>query len=124
MAAIARDLPKLPCTMPIPITEPAMAEVSRRSLLKAGAAGSMMSIFGVPLEVAAQAAKGGVLVLGTTQRPRHLNPAPDPCAWHGSGRQRPCVTATGARLTLLSRCGAYNLNRRSRPVAHCSGRTT
>ncbi len=52
-----------------------MAEVSRRSLLKAGAAGSMMSIFGVPLEVAAQAAKGGVLVLGTTQRPRHLNPA-------------------------------------------------
>lgn len=48
---------------------------SRRDLFKATAAFSAGSIFGIPLHVAAQAAKGGVLVIGTTQRARHLNSA-------------------------------------------------
>ena len=43
--------------------------------MQAGAAFSAGSLFGIPLEAAAQAAKGGVLVIGTTQRPRHLNSA-------------------------------------------------
>lgn len=52
-----------------------MHPINRRNLIKAGAAVSAGSIFGIPLEVAAQAAKGGVLVVGTTQRARHLNAA-------------------------------------------------
>jgi len=44
----------------------------RRQILQAGAAGCL---FGLPLASLAQAAKGGVLVLGTTQRARHLNAA-------------------------------------------------
>ena len=44
---------------------------SRRLLLQAAAAGG----FTWPLAAWAQAAKGGVLVVGTTQRPRHLNAA-------------------------------------------------
>jgi peptide/nickel transport system substrate-binding protein len=52
-----------------------MRMIDRRHLLKAGAAFSAGSIFGIPLEVAAQAAKGGVLVIGSTQSPRHLNSA-------------------------------------------------
>lgn len=52
-----------------------MTTFDRRQLIKAGAALSAGSIFGIPLQAAAQAAKGGVLVIGTTQRPRHLNSA-------------------------------------------------
>ena len=52
-----------------------MSVILRRDLLKASAAFSGATIFGIPLEVAAQAAKGGVLVIGTTQAPRHLNSA-------------------------------------------------
>ena len=52
-----------------------MSTVDRRHLLQAGAALTAGSIFGIPLDVAAQAAKGGVLVVGSTQAPRHLNSA-------------------------------------------------
>jgi peptide/nickel transport system substrate-binding protein len=47
----------------------------RRELLLATAAASGASVLGVPMDVLAQAARGGVVVIGTTQRPRHLNPA-------------------------------------------------
>jgi peptide/nickel transport system substrate-binding protein len=43
--------------------------LSQAGLLGAG------SLFGIPFDLAAQAAKGGVLVIGTTQKPRHLNSA-------------------------------------------------
>ena len=49
--------------------------MNRRDLLRAGAAGAATSIFGIPERVLAQAARGGVVVIGSTQRPRHLNPA-------------------------------------------------
>lgn len=49
--------------------------IGRRGLIQTGAAFSAGCIFGIPLEVAAQAAKGGVLVIGSTQAPRHLNSA-------------------------------------------------
>lgn len=52
-----------------------MSTIDRRRLLQAGTALTAGSIFGIPLEVAAQAAKGGVLVVGSTQAPRHLNSA-------------------------------------------------
>ena len=52
-----------------------MSTIDRRHLLQAGAALTAGSIFGIPLDVAAQAAKGGVLVVGSTQAPRHLNAA-------------------------------------------------
>ncbi len=52
-----------------------MSTIDRRHLLQAGAALTAGSIFGIPLEVVAQAAKGGVLVVGSTQAPRHLNSA-------------------------------------------------
>ena len=52
-----------------------MSTIDRRRLLQAGTALTAGSIFGMPLEVAAQAAKGGVLVIGSTQTPRHLNSA-------------------------------------------------
>jgi len=52
-----------------------MANIDRRHVLKAGAAFSGATIFGIPFDVAAQAAKGGVLVIGSTQAPRHLNAA-------------------------------------------------
>ena len=52
-----------------------MTTIDRRRLIQAGAAFSAGSIFGIPLEVAAQAARGGVLVIGSTQTPRHLNSA-------------------------------------------------
>ena len=52
-----------------------MSTIDRRHLLQAGAALTASSILGIPLEVAAQAAKGGVLVIGSTQTPRHLNSA-------------------------------------------------
>ena len=52
-----------------------MQALSRRQLIHAAGALSAGSIFGIPLEAAAQAAKGGVLVIGTTQKPRHLNSA-------------------------------------------------
>lgn len=44
---------------------------TRRGLLQAGAG----SLFGWPLAVLAQSARGGVVVFGTTQKPRHLNSA-------------------------------------------------
>ncbi len=50
-----------------------MSNSTRRRLLGASAAASAAGIFGLPLEVAAQAARGGTLVIGTTQKPRHLN---------------------------------------------------
>ena len=43
--------------------------LSQAGLLGAG------SLCGFPFDLAAQAAKGGVLVIGTTQKPRHLNSA-------------------------------------------------
>lgn len=52
-----------------------MSEFNRRQWLQAGAAFGTTGLFGWPLEAMAQAAKGGVLVLGTTQKPRHLNSA-------------------------------------------------
>ena len=52
-----------------------MTTIDRRHMIQAGAAFAAGSIFGIPLEVAAQAAKGGVLVIGSTQAPRHLNSA-------------------------------------------------
>ena len=52
-----------------------MSTIDRRHLLQAGAALTAGSIFGIPLDVAAQAAKGGVLVVGSTQAPRHHNSA-------------------------------------------------
>jgi peptide/nickel transport system substrate-binding protein len=52
-----------------------MIHPDRRQFLNAGAAFAGASLFGVPMHVAAQAAKGGVLVIGSTQVPRHLNSA-------------------------------------------------
>jgi peptide/nickel transport system substrate-binding protein len=52
-----------------------MKSPHRRDLIKAAAATGAASVFGVPLSVIAQAARGGLAVLGHTQRPRHLNPA-------------------------------------------------
>ncbi|MFZ4479428.1 MAG: ABC transporter substrate-binding protein [Rhodoferax sp.] len=52
-----------------------MSFISRRQLIQASAAASAGSLLGIPLHVLAQAAKGGVLVIGSTQRSRHLNPA-------------------------------------------------
>ncbi len=52
-----------------------MTTWTRRDLIKAGAAGAATSIFGIPLHVLAQVARGGVVVIGTTQKPRHLNSA-------------------------------------------------
>jgi len=52
-----------------------MENFDKRKFLKFAAAGTTASIFGIPMHVAAQAAKGGVLVIGTTQKPRHLNSA-------------------------------------------------
>ncbi len=51
-----------------------MTLITRRRLLGASAAATT-GLFGIPLESLAQAARGGVLVIGTTQRPRHLNSA-------------------------------------------------
>ena len=48
-----------------------MNSISRRHLMQAGV-GTLM---GMPLAALAQAARGGVLVIGTTQKPRHLNAA-------------------------------------------------
>ena len=52
-----------------------MENFDKRKFLKFAAAGTTASIFGIPMHVAAQAARGGVLVIGTTQKPRHLNSA-------------------------------------------------
>jgi peptide/nickel transport system substrate-binding protein len=51
-----------------------MNAFQRRDLLKALAATGGGSILGLPMAALAQAARGGTLVIGTTQRPRHLNP--------------------------------------------------
>lgn len=48
----------------------------RRKILQGAAiAASASSMFGFSLEALAAAAKGGVVVIGTTQKPRHLNSA-------------------------------------------------
>ncbi|MCP5266094.1 MAG: ABC transporter substrate-binding protein [Burkholderiaceae bacterium] len=54
-----------------------MESTSRRDLLLGAAAASTASIMGIPMEVLAAAAKakGGTLVFGSTQKPRHLNSA-------------------------------------------------
>jgi peptide/nickel transport system substrate-binding protein len=52
-----------------------MEKMNKRRFLELAAMGSATSIMGIPLHVAAQAAKGGVLVIGSTQKPRHLNSA-------------------------------------------------
>ena len=51
-----------------------MSQLARRDLIKLAVSGASAGIFGIPWEAAAQMAKGGVLVIGSTQRPRHLNP--------------------------------------------------
>lgn len=51
-----------------------MNAFQRRDLLKALAATGGGSVLGLPMTALAQAARGGTLVIGTTQRPRHLNP--------------------------------------------------
>jgi peptide/nickel transport system substrate-binding protein len=48
---------------------------TRRSLLGTFAYGSAASVFGIPLTTLAQVARGGTVVIGTTQRPNHLNSA-------------------------------------------------
>jgi peptide/nickel transport system substrate-binding protein len=52
-----------------------MNDTSRRALLQSAAALGAGSVLGVPIAALAQAARGGVVAIGTTQRPRHLNPA-------------------------------------------------
>ena len=52
-----------------------MDHIERRTLLKAVAATGASSLLGIPEQVLAQAARGGVLVMGLGQSPRHLNPA-------------------------------------------------
>ena len=52
-----------------------MTQIHRRRLLQAAAAFGAGPLAGWSLEAMAQAARGGVLVIGTTQRPRHLNSA-------------------------------------------------
>ena len=55
-----------------------MTLISRRNMLGrtlAASATASTGLWGLPLEALAQAARGGVLVIGTTQRPRHLNAA-------------------------------------------------
>jgi peptide/nickel transport system substrate-binding protein len=52
-----------------------MQNMVKRDFLKLAAAGSAASIMGIPMHALAQAAKGGVVVIGTTQKPRHLNSA-------------------------------------------------
>lgn len=52
-----------------------MTTTTRRHFLQSAALSGAAGIFGVPWHAAAQAARGGVLVVGTTQRPRHLNSA-------------------------------------------------
>jgi|GEM_PF-1257813 len=46
-----------------------------RQLLQAASLTSTVSLLGLPLEALAQAALGSVVVIGTTQKPRHLNAA-------------------------------------------------
>ncbi len=48
-----------------------LSSMQRRTLLQAAAG----TLCGIPLATLAQAAKGGVVVIGTTQKPRHLNSA-------------------------------------------------
>lgn len=52
-----------------------MTRIDRRQLLQGAALGATAGLFGIPWSAAAQAARGGVLVVGTTQRARHLNAA-------------------------------------------------
>lgn len=48
---------------------------ARRQWLAIAGRSAALGALGLPLETLAQAARGGVLVIGTTQKPRHLNSA-------------------------------------------------
>lgn len=50
-------------------------DTRRRRMLQASGALAGSSILGIPMAALAQAAKGGVVVIGSTQKPRHLNSA-------------------------------------------------
>ncbi|MFM8770054.1 MAG: ABC transporter substrate-binding protein, partial [Rubrivivax sp.] len=52
-----------------------MNDISRRHLLQAASLTSATSLLGLSFQALAQAARGGVVVIGTTQKPRHLNSA-------------------------------------------------
>ena len=52
-----------------------MIRSTRRQLIQGAALGAAAGIAGIAWPAAAQAARGGVLVIGTTQRARHLNAA-------------------------------------------------
>ena len=50
-------------------------KTTRRHLMQAAAATAAGSVMGIPMHVLAQAARGGTVVIGSTQKPRHMNPA-------------------------------------------------
>ncbi|MGE0313319.1 MAG: ABC transporter substrate-binding protein [Lautropia sp.] len=50
-------------------------KTTRRQLMKAATATAAGSVLGIPMHVLAQAARNGIVVIGSTQKPRHLNPA-------------------------------------------------
>ena len=52
-----------------------MHQPTRRQLLQAATLAAPTTLFGLPVAALAQAARGGTLVIGTTQKPRHLNSA-------------------------------------------------
>ncbi len=52
-----------------------MESIARRQWLQLAGMMAGGSVLGVPMSALAQAARGGVVVIGSTQRPRHLNPA-------------------------------------------------
>jgi peptide/nickel transport system substrate-binding protein len=52
-----------------------MTDALRRQILQSSAAAMGSTLLGIPMSTLAQAARGGVVVIGSTQRPRHLNPA-------------------------------------------------
>lgn len=52
-----------------------MNHPTRRQLLQAATLAAPTTLFGLPTAALAQAARGGTLVIGTTQKPRHLNSA-------------------------------------------------
>ncbi|MEZ5738860.1 MAG: ABC transporter substrate-binding protein [Burkholderiaceae bacterium] len=50
-------------------------DLVRRRLMQAAAAAAGGAIMGIPMQTLAARAKGGLIVIGTTQKPRHLNSA-------------------------------------------------
>jgi peptide/nickel transport system substrate-binding protein len=55
--------------------ETIVTDRNRRALMQASAAAAATSLFGIPEQVLAQAARGGTFVMGLPQSPRSLNPA-------------------------------------------------